>query len=95
MDPVTSKVRWSYGGRADQPLDSEARGSVSRLANGNTLIVESGAGRLLEVSREGDVVWEFLNPVRGGRNGGRIPIVQWVQRVDARDFTPDFRQELD
>jgi hypothetical protein len=95
VDPVTSKVRWSYGGRADQPLDSEARGSVSRLANGNTLIVESWAGRLLEVSREGDVVWEFLNPVRGGLNGARIPIVQWVQRVDARDFTPDFRQELD
>jgi hypothetical protein len=54
--PATSKVKWSYGGRPDQPLNSEARGSESRLANGNTLIVESWAGHLLEVTRAGDVV---------------------------------------
>jgi hypothetical protein len=33
------------------------------LGNGNVLITESGAGRLLEVTRSGDIVWEFQNPV--------------------------------
>jgi hypothetical protein len=95
VDPATSEVKWSYGGREEQPLDSEARGSQNRLANGNTLIVESWGGRLLEVTREGDVVWEFVNPVRGGSNDGRIPIIHWVERLDpARDFTPDFRHTL-
>jgi hypothetical protein len=96
VDPVTSKVKWSYGGREGQPLDSEARGSQSRLANGNTLIVESWGGRLAEVTRAGDVVWEFINPVRGGSNESRIPIIHWAERRDpARDFTPEFRKKLD
>jgi hypothetical protein len=96
VDPVTSKVTWRYGGREDQPLDSEARGSQSRLANGNTLIVESWGGRVVEVTRDGDVVWEFINPVRGGSNESRIPIIHWAERLDpAHDFTPEFRKKLD
>jgi hypothetical protein len=96
LDPVTSKVKWSYGGREGQPLDSEARGSQSRLANGNTLIVESWGGRMVEVTRAGDVVWEFINPVRGGSNESHIPIIHWAERRDpTRDFTPEFRKKLD
>ena len=96
IDPATFKVKWSYGGRADQPLDSAARASQSRLANGNTLIAESYAGRLLEVTREGDVVWEFINPVRGGPQQDRIPIIHWAERVDPKNyFTPAFIADLD
>jgi hypothetical protein len=95
VNPATSKVTWSYGGREGEPLDSEARGSQNRLANGNTLIVESWGGRLVEVTREGDIVWEFVNPVRGGSNGGRIPIIHWVERLDpARDLTAEFRNAI-
>ncbi|MPZ56003.1 MAG: hypothetical protein GEU91_05765 [Rhizobiales bacterium] len=95
IDPATFKVKWSYGGRADQPLDSAARASQSRLANGNTLIVESWAGRLLEVTPKGDIVWEFVNPVRGGPREDRIPIIHWVTRLDPqRDFTSAFFEDL-
>lgn len=94
VDPVSSKVTWSYGGQPDQPLDSEARGSASRLPNGNTLIVESWGGRLLEVTHAGQRVWEFVNPVRGGRNDARIPIIHWAQRVDVNDLVPEFRAKL-
>jgi outer membrane protein assembly factor BamB len=95
IDPATFKVKWSYGGRSDQPLDSTVRGSQSRLANGNTLIVESYAGRVLEVTRTGDIVWEFINPVRGGPQQDRIPIIHWVSRVVPRhDFTPGFLADL-
>lgn len=95
FNPQTYEVVWSYGGREGQPLESNARSSQERLPNGNTLIVESLAGRLLEVTPEGRIVWEYLNPVRGGPDNSRIPIIFWVQRLDPQQyFTPAFQQTL-
>ena len=37
-------------------------GGQERLPNGNTLICESLMGRFLEVTMDGEVVWEFVNP---------------------------------
>jgi hypothetical protein len=31
------------------------------------LITESSGGWILEVTHRGEIVWQFLNPVRGGR----------------------------
>jgi hypothetical protein len=33
-----------------------------RLPNGNTLITESNYGRIFEVHRKGEIVWEYVNP---------------------------------
>ena len=63
-------------------LSGTERSSETRLANGNTLIVESIAGRVLEVAPNDDIVWEFINPVRGGEHQNRIPTIFWVHRVD-------------
>ena len=41
-------------------------------ANGNTLISESTAGRILEVTPEGSVVWEYVNPLRTVENGHEL-----------------------
>ncbi|HKP23825.1 MAG TPA: arylsulfotransferase family protein [Dongiaceae bacterium] len=95
LDPATSRIVWSYAGRDGDQLESLARSSQTRLANGNTLIVESMAGRVIEVAPNGDIVWEFVNPVRGGDGDRRIPIIFWVQRVDPdRYFDADFKAQL-
>ncbi len=36
-----------------------------RMKNGNTFITEGPKGRIFEVTPEGDIVWEYLNPYRG------------------------------
>ena len=36
-----------------------------RLKNGNTFITEGARGRSFEVTKEGEMVWEYLNPYRG------------------------------
>ncbi len=36
--------------------------TVQRLWNGNTLINEGASGRIFEVTAEGDVVWDYVNP---------------------------------
>lgn len=94
IDPATHQIVWTYGGTSEQPLDSVVRSSEERLANGNTLIVESNGGRVVEVTPEGEPVWEFVNPVRGGENEERIPIIFWVKRIDPATFDPDFRDSL-
>jgi hypothetical protein len=40
-------------------------GNAQRLPNGNTLITESAFGRFFEVTREGEIVWEYVNPFFG------------------------------
>jgi len=37
------------------------------LPNGNTFINEGWFGRFFEVTREGSVVWEYVNPYVGPR----------------------------
>src|SRR5687767_5352724 len=95
LDPATSRILWRYAGRDGEPLESLARSSQTRLANGNTLIVESMAGRVIEVTPNGDIVWEFVNPVRGGEGDRRVPIIFWVQRVDRdRYFDAAFKAQI-
>lgn len=81
VDPATMGLVWVYAGDADNPLDSPIRASQERLPNGNTLITESSGGRLLEVTREGRMVWEYYHPVRGGEQDELIPVVSWAQRI--------------
>ena len=82
FDPATMAIVWQYRGTAASPLNSAIRSYATRLENGNTLITESNGGRILEVSPEGDIVWEFVNPVRGGPNN-KIPIICKAYRPDA------------
>jgi hypothetical protein len=82
LDPETMAIAWQYAGTAERPLESRIRADQQRLANGNTLISESNGGRILEVAPDGEIVWEFVNPVRGGERQNRIPIICWAQRLD-------------
>jgi hypothetical protein len=89
IDPLTQQIVWSYAGTQEQPFESEVRSSQERLANGNTLITESDGGRLFEVTPQGEIVWNYVNPVRGKRAKDKqavIPIVSWAERVDPALF---------
>lgn len=68
LDPLTGRVEWTYGGAADQHIYSWCCGMARRLPNGNTLVVESQAGRAFEVTPDQRVVWDFVNPHRAGPN---------------------------
>jgi hypothetical protein len=56
-DPQTQAFPWSYPGDNDRPFYSSERGMTQRLPNGNTFIVDSEGGTLMEVSPEREVVW--------------------------------------
>ncbi len=94
FDPSTLQITWSYAGDPEHAFFSRVRSAEQRLPNGNTLITESDGGRLLEVTPGGEIVWEYVNPVRGGKKGELIPILSWGQRIDPSTLEPGFREVL-
>lgn len=61
IDPNTNRITWKYEGLEDHVFDSDVRGKQTRLENGNTLIVEAQGGRVFEIDKKGDIVWEYIN----------------------------------
>ena len=52
-----------------------------RTANGSTFITEGAKGRFFEVTSDGDIMWEYLNPYRGNitfPNGDPKPVMPLV-----------------
>ena len=68
LDVGSGEIGWQYptADAVGDALWSPEAGSSQRLPGGNTLITESERGRALEVTPEGELVWEFLSPHRAG-----------------------------
>ncbi|UCE39352.1 MAG: aryl-sulfate sulfotransferase [Thermoplasmata archaeon] len=58
----TNEVIWQYLPSPVFSLLSGHIGGCERLANGNTLICEGESGRILEVTSEGEICWEWNSP---------------------------------
>ncbi|MBN2559384.1 MAG: aryl-sulfate sulfotransferase [Phycisphaerae bacterium] len=86
-----AKPCWEYAAPNKQDFFSHSVSGAERLANGNTLICSGEQGRIFEVTTDGKIVWEYVNPYvesRGpGRDGGP-PGGGWRPRR-FRDGPPD------
>ena len=65
VNPATNEIVWKYQEPRVFNFFSPRISSAQRLPNGNTLINEGNFGRFFEVTSEGDVVWEYVNPYFG------------------------------
>ena len=97
IDPVTLSLVWSY---AAPDFYSFNISGAQRLANGNTLITEGTTGRVFEVTREKEVVWEYMMPPSAGPRPStaiyrayRIPYA-WLPRVARSKEVPVARPDL-
>ncbi|MEE8472652.1 MAG: aryl-sulfate sulfotransferase [Dehalococcoidia bacterium] len=105
FDPVTLEVVWEYNAReagfvvpADAPrFYSGFISSAQRLPNGNTLITEGAGGRILEVTPDHEIVWEYVSPYFGkGRNQNKVyrayrAPYQWVPQIERPEEKPVVR----
>jgi hypothetical protein len=80
VDPLTFEVEWRYAPRGN--FISRYRGSVQRLANGNSLVTESDRGYVFELTPDHDIVWRFANP---DVNQDNYRIAIWRMTRFARD----------
>jgi hypothetical protein len=66
IDPHSKEIVWQYDGSASgRPLWSflsSFLSSARRLPNGNTIICEGMYGRIFQVTNDGRIVWEYINP---------------------------------
>ena len=60
---ISRQVVWSYQSKSNQGFFSHIGSGAQRLPNGNTLICAMTEGHFFEVTAEGDLVWEYINPV--------------------------------
>jgi hypothetical protein len=93
INPVTLDIVWQYA--IDSPTESFRFfswyvSSAQRLPNGNTLVNEGQDGRIFEVTTDGEIVWEYVNPYPGDGPAGatsriyrayRVPY-DWVPQLD-------------
>ncbi len=82
--PPRSPV-WGY--RETLPIDFYSRSisGAQRLPNGNTLICSGVKGRLFEVTHDGEIVWQYINPfVTQTRDGSHNEVFK------VRRYTPDY-----
>ena len=102
FDPVTLKIVWQYTpAEANylKPVDanrfySPFISSAQRLPNGNTLITEGSGGRIIEVTHNHELVWEYISPYWGRQmninmvyRAYRVPY-EWVPQLDQPQQTP-------
>lgn len=85
LDPLRKEVIWQYKASPPASFFSSTLGAAQRLPNGNTLITESNSGRVFEITRDGEIVWEFYNPDRD-ENGKRATIYRFMQITDPENY---------
>ncbi len=62
VDTDDNEIVWQYTDNPPFNFFSAYISGARRLPNGNTLITEGHFGRMFQVTPEGDVVWEYINP---------------------------------
>jgi Arylsulfotransferase (ASST) len=101
IDPISLQIVWQYTPAEAGfviPLDasrfySPFVSSAQRLPSGNTLITEGSDGRIFEVTRDHQLVWEYISPYWGKRGlnmvyrAYRAPY-DWVPQQKAPTETP-------
>jgi hypothetical protein len=77
IDPVSEAVVWEYMADPPEAFFTPQKGSSQRLTNGNTLICEGDRGRVFEVTRSGETVWEWYNPLM--EEGRRVQVYRMMR----------------
>ncbi|MDO0822733.1 aryl-sulfate sulfotransferase [Desulfosporosinus nitroreducens] len=96
FDPTTLEIVWQYtpaeAGFA-MPTDADHFYSpfisgAQRLPNGNTLITEGSGGRIIEVTADHELVWEYISPYWGTAHKSnmvyrayRVPY-EWIPQLE-------------
>jgi outer membrane protein assembly factor BamB len=81
VDPRTSKIVWEYdakksNGNEGKPVEVHA---FQRLANGATMIAESGPARIIEVDRDGTLLRQIKLQVANPRPHGDTRLVRKLE----------------
>jgi hypothetical protein len=83
LDPLKKEIVWEYHSFHPTKFYTSWGGSAQRLPNGNSLVTETSRGRVFEITKDRNVVWEFLN-LEKEKDGKRATIYRLTRITDAR-----------
>jgi len=63
VNTKTNEIEWEYRSWDNGSFYSERQGAAQQLPNGNFLVTSSNIGQVFEVTKEGKIVWDFVNPI--------------------------------
>jgi uncharacterized protein (UPF0248 family) len=89
VNPATNQIVWTYQDKPGWNFFSPRMGGAQRLPNGNTLITEASSGRFFEITKDGEVVWEYVNPYFGTPLFGGPPTSQSNQVFRALRYSAE------
>ena len=79
IQPHTDSTRILFPTERSDPFYTRIRGKWQMLENGNMLLTESQAGRVVEVAPSGETVWEWVHEPFSEK---KVPAVTKATRVD-------------
>ena len=74
IDITSGEITWTYEGRPRHQFFSNYISGVERLWSGSVLVCEGSSGRIFEVTRDHQVVWEWINPFVNHRRNGDVAV---------------------
>ena len=83
LDPATLETRIVHPQNGQPGFYSSILGTHQALANGNIVISEGLAGRVFEINKQGDIVWEYVSRY----DETYASIVEEAYRLDPDYFT--------
>lgn len=87
---ASDQIAWSFRSAMANAFYGHYISGCQRLPNGNTLINSGPHGHFFEVTKEGEVVWEYISPV-GDRTNGEYGIYRIMSSVTGGHFNSVFR----
>jgi hypothetical protein len=88
INPITEEIEWEYVADPPGAFYTPEKGSAQRFPNGNTLVCEGDRGRCFEITGDGEMVWEWLNPAV--KNKRREQLYR-MERIDPSIVEPLLR----
>ena len=81
VEPRSRRIVWQYVAEPPESFYTRRGGVAQPLANGNLLVTESDSGRLFEITRGGEIVWEFWSPIFEPAKAGEAPKRKTIYRA--------------
>ncbi|MFW6285797.1 MAG: arylsulfotransferase family protein [Nanoarchaeota archaeon] len=86
LNPINMNIEWEY---KNDDFFTLSQGYVQKLDNENLLITQSEDGRVFEITKDKEIVWEFYHPEKQNKKNSNFPKSygqrQWIYRMVSYD----------
>lgn len=94
LDPRRGEIVWQYVADPPESFYTRRGGIAQVLPDGHLLVTQSDAGRVFEITRAGEIVWDFWNPIFDADESSGPPKRRTIYRA-WRWFEGDLRGSID